>query len=277
MTTWLFASAPAHRGDRPHLRSIPDSVTTTGDSTKRVHFEPQQTAENHRYSELHLSEQSAQTVIAFPTALKERAKERKKAGHKSRKLPKVVEDHYDDLGDDLSGLGSDLAYLSKDVVREAFDIDSDYDTDDEQFVQGLSIWYLKGSCPIEFLPEGALRFPLLENLLQFLATAGDGLDFCEICGGSAQTSQVAVWRRLHAGQNFDLVANIDVGLPNNQQLILEYLDHHQLLVVLMSPRCRTLGTPASINQAVNYESWLQHFEEDKPHIEFCGKVALAQL
>ena len=226
MTTWLFASAPAHSGDRPRLRSIPDSAPTTGGSTKRVHFEPQHAAENHRYSELHLSEQSAQTVVAFPTASKERAKERKKAGQKPRKLPKVVEDHYDDLGDDLSGLGSDLTYLSADVVRETLDIDSDYDTDDEQFVQGLSIWYLKGSGPIEFLPEGAMRFPLLDNLLQFLATAGDGLDLCEICGGSARTSQVAVRRRLHAGRNFDLVANIDVGLPHNQ-----------------TPHSRVLGSP----------------------------------
>lgn len=184
MGTWLFASPEARSGERPRLRSIPNSAPTTGGCTNRVHFEPQHEAEDLNTGAR--LERCAQIVEAFPTASKERAKERKKAGHKPRKVPKIVEDHNDDLGDDLSGLGIDLSYLSADVALDSYSSDSDYDTGDEQFAHGLSIWYLKGSGTIEALPEGAMRFPLLDNLLQFLATAGAALTFAKSAVGAPE-------------------------------------------------------------------------------------------
>ena len=168
ITTWLFASSTAQGSERPRLRSIPDSAPTTGGSTsRRVHFGPHCAAENRRCATEYLParsngfqgelfEHGTQTMEAFPTASKERAKERKKAGQKSRKIPKIVEDHYDDLGDDLSGLGSDVTYLSADVSHDP-GTHSDDGTDHEEFVQGLNIWYLKGPGNIESLPKGALR------------------------------------------------------------------------------------------------------------------------
>ena len=45
------------------------------------------------------------TTKAYPTENAIAAKERKKAGKAVVKRKKFVEDHYDDLGDDLSGLG----------------------------------------------------------------------------------------------------------------------------------------------------------------------------
>ena len=48
----------------------------------------------------------------YPTESAVRAKERQKAnklaGIKPKRKPVHVEDHHDDLGDDLSGLGDDL-------------------------------------------------------------------------------------------------------------------------------------------------------------------------
>ena len=45
---------------------------------------------------------------AFPTEAREREKQKKKEGYVAKKKQKIVEDHYDDLGDDLSGLGPNL-------------------------------------------------------------------------------------------------------------------------------------------------------------------------
>ena len=52
----------------------------------------------------------------YPTESRELAKERKKAGHVPCKRPKTVEDHFDDLGDDLAGLGGDMEYHAADTV-----------------------------------------------------------------------------------------------------------------------------------------------------------------
>jgi hypothetical protein len=50
-------------------------------------------------------EAEPQSVSMFPTEARERAKQKKKEGHVAKKKKMQVEDHHDDLGDDLSGLG----------------------------------------------------------------------------------------------------------------------------------------------------------------------------
>ena len=45
---------------------------------------------------------------AYPTEARLRAKAREKAGHVAKKRIQHVEDHQDDLGDDLKGLGPNL-------------------------------------------------------------------------------------------------------------------------------------------------------------------------
>ena len=46
--------------------------------------------------------------IAFPMESEIKAKQLRKDGHEPTKRKKAVEAHYDDLGDDFSGLGGDL-------------------------------------------------------------------------------------------------------------------------------------------------------------------------
>ena len=56
---------------------------------------------------------------AFPTEGAEKAKEKKKAnklaGIKPNRKKMHVDHHFDDLGDDLSGLGVDIAFLTADT------------------------------------------------------------------------------------------------------------------------------------------------------------------
>ena len=54
----------------------------------------------------------------------------------------------------------------------------------------------------------------LEQLTTLLAEAGPGLDMCELCGGEARATTVAVRRRLETGKNFDLVTHVDLNDPN---------------------------------------------------------------
>ena len=63
-----------------------------------------------------------------------KAKQMRKEGHQPKKRKKHVEERFDDLGDDLSGLGDNLQFLSADYLPEYND-SSDDDRDDEQFIQ----------------------------------------------------------------------------------------------------------------------------------------------
>ena len=55
------------------------------------------------------------SASAFPTEARLRAKEKEKAGHKATKQKIHVEEHFDDLGDDLTGLGKDIGRFMNDV------------------------------------------------------------------------------------------------------------------------------------------------------------------
>ena len=113
--------------------------------------------------------------------------------------------------------------------------------------------------------------------MTLLAEAGQGIDIAEFCGGEARTTTVAIRRRLRGGRNFDLVTHIDLGDPQTQKKALEYLDTHDVLVLVMGPQCRTLGPTSNLNASINYDTWLEHYKEDMPHVRYCGRAAIHQL
>ena len=82
----------------------------------------------------------------------------------------------------------------------------------------------------------------LDQFITLLAEAGPGLDMCELCGGEARATTVAVRRRLKTGKNFDLATHVDLNDPKVQRQVRQYIDDNEVLVVVMGPTCRTLGT-----------------------------------
>ena len=60
------------------------------------------------------------------------------------KMKKIVEDHYDDLGDNLSGLGGDLEYHMADVAIAPHEEDDLTDRIDEECIQGMLTWWFRG-------------------------------------------------------------------------------------------------------------------------------------
>ena len=79
-----------------------------------------------------VGKEEPEPIQVFPTESAVRAKEKKKAdklaGIKPKRKPVHVEDHHDDLGDDMSGLGDVLSYLAADVAEPSW---TDEDTDEE--------------------------------------------------------------------------------------------------------------------------------------------------
>ena len=91
----------------------------------------------------------------------------------------------------------------------------------------------------------------LDEASTVLATVGPGVDICELSGGEARTTTVAVRRHLQAGRNLDLVTQADLGDPEVQQTAMRYLLGNEVQVLLMAPSCRTFGSPPqrSINRS----------------------------
>ena len=76
------------------------------------------------------------------------------ARHQIRK-PRVVEDHYDDLGDDMSGLNDYLAYLMADYRPDEAPSTCTYDTSIEEFEHGRQhhfFWNLTPPGIVIFIP-----------------------------------------------------------------------------------------------------------------------------
>ena len=185
---------------------------------------------------------------------KERLKLMKEQGLKPKKKPKVIEPGNDDCGDDISGLG-------KDVILLSCDLGTDPDEDDALFVT-------LPSQPQE--NSGSLP-----SLVAYLCYGRNNrVDLLELCGGEGRISTVAFKRRLTSGGNLDLVTGCDLGDPKTQTAINHYLRTCHVMVVILQPNCRSTGRNSYYNAVMNRDTWLQHHEEDLPHIQYCGKVAL---
>ena len=222
----------------------------------------------------------------FPTEAREREKQRRKAqeasGHKHvpKKKPQTVEHHHDDLGDDLSGLGPNIEalYADLDPTQEADAISSDSaQSSDDDHITGFQHFGLTNASGLAEPPSSVMIAASLDEVAQILAYAGPGVDVAELCGGEARATTVAIRRRLVGGRNFDLVTQVDLGCPQQQRTCLNYLTQHSVLVLIMAPRCRTLGPTSSLNRAINYDTWKRHYNEDMPHARFCARAAWHQL
>ena len=93
---------------------------------------------------------------------------------------------------------------------------------EDDFGDGLVLFSLWGSqFQSSTLPPFLLhRSDDLEQGLAVLLAVGEGLDMCELCGGEARSSKVAIRRRLSTGRNFDLVTGCDLNKPHEQRLVL---------------------------------------------------------
>ena len=203
--------------------------------------------------------------FAFPKAAKEKEKEAKKAGKKATKRPKIVEDHYDDLGDDVSSIL--LACDDSDVGTDGGTSDAEDD-----FTLDLSVWSLRG-------PQGLSATSKLSTFIaanmheirSFLSTVGAGMDICELCSGDACTSTVAIRRRTTAGRNYDTATNCDMSDGQQQRLVAAYVNDNTVLCAIMAPRSSAVdpiyfsfcGTIAALQQQSE-----RHFFCDQPRTEY---------
>ena len=205
------------------------------------------------------------TSTALPTESRLRQKARlaklKEAGLKPKKKHKVTEPGTDDCGDDISGLGPDVTLLSCDALFE------DLSDDDDLFV----------TVPTTIRGVRDSMGNTLSAVAYLCYGKNNQVDLLELCGGAGRISQVAFRRGLTSGGNLDLVTGCDLGDPAVQKAINHYLDVCYVMVTVLQPNCRTVGRNSYYNSVMYHDTWKQHHQEDLPHLQYCGQVALKQM
>ena len=212
-----------------------------------------------------------------------------------RRKKKVVEQHFDDCGDDLSSLNIPACEY---LVACSSDSDNDACADEaagwiRPQLSLAVVWsFLGSSCPDppDLHPRAMLATSVEEMLLVLSNPAYQsyGIEIVEICGGCGPTSYFCIRRRLQSGQGFELITGTDLNGASVQQQIIEYLDHAKPLVVVMSPVCTPLkpavsrciggNAPRDTNRAaVHPQEWERSMRNAAPLSAFCGKVAGHQL
>eukprot|EP00971_Amphidinium_carterae_P154321 3060349-Amphidinium_carterae.1 len=229
-----------------------DAITTT--STPSV---PMDLAACSANNPRHVEE------VSCPTVAREAWKQRRKQGLPVKKREKVVEDHYDDCGLDLSGLEDREQARSKALC-----------TVPEKSVLTLCKhprWFTgTASCNNKFAG--------VNTTFKYLTSAEHKPVVCEICGGEARLSQLltsnAGWE---AGTNYDLVCGIDLSDPSMRDQALKFLARVKCALLVMSPPCTPFGALGKWNHQLNHDAWTQSASQYVPLAVFAGHAAQQQL
>ena len=212
---------------------------------------------------LHTSFSSSSTS-AFPTEARIRQKDRlkklKEAGLKPKKKKIYTEPGDDDCGNDLSGLGPDAVLYSCDVQLEAIDSSDE----DDMFI----------TIPLTIRESTTNVYSAVAHLCY---GNNNRVDLLELCGGEGRISTIAFRRGLLSGGNLDLTTGCDLGDPNTQKALNHYLDTCSVMVTVLQPNCRSVGSFAPYNSMMHYSTWNRHHQEDLPHLKYCGQIALKQM
>ena len=236
-------------------------------------------------------------VDSYPTDARERAKEREKQIEKDTGVKpvkkvkvKIVEDHRDDCGNDISSLeallpGSVASTVNLISELPLWCVTSNYQsffTDDAEYEEH----YLFDRYPL-FICIGnddVAKFQHIESIhlhireaLTLLATLPTDLDICELCGGEARTSRLAIRRQLAVGKNFDLVCGVDLNSDHDQMYTEQYVKKHKPFIIVMAPTCTPYGKLANLNFKIHFDGWYRTWQNTFPHARFCGRIAKLQL
>ena len=150
----------------------------------------------------------------FPTEGAEKAKEKKKAnklaGIKPNRKKMHVDHHFDDLGDDLSGLGIDIALFTADTgLTDASNSDSD-----EEANALVHNWFGNQTMHAQNVTDLFSSINSLQSsepeILRLVATS------------NPEVAMLSVRKYNHVGPMFEASTRLDLANPNQVEVLLNY-------------------------------------------------------
>ena len=215
--------------------------------------------------------------LAFPTENAIRQKAQKAAGHVAQPRRKVVEQHHDDCGEDMTPLGIESQF--------AHATDNDLVLHDECPNNFVDFGACFRSCfhgsgteqPAEVWAERGVH-----HIAELVALSSQGggsyVDVCELFGGGATTTHVLVRRfGRRAGINFEIMCGVDLPKKQDVDYLFTYLERNDPEVVLMAPPCTGYCKWGNLNRQINPEAWKKSQMRSRSLGRLSGRVAISQL
>ena len=223
------------------------------------------------------------SVHAFPTEGALRQKQRKAAGHVVKPKTKLVEQHADDCGQDLSSLVVDGSlnvdeHVSETASQHFVNEQQCFDEISSLFQDARSFGFGSDS---EAVPAFWSQYGMMSMQEAFHARSSypeDGLDCIELFGGKGSTTMIlAKHHNLRTGINFELLAGVDLSKAEDLNYLWTYILRNKPKVIILAPPCRGYTKWGHINKKINHEAWLAGRRLSVPLAKLSGKIAKHQL
>ena len=211
---------------------------------------------------------------SFPTEQANRQKERRKAGVPVQKRKQIVEQHQDDVGDDLSSIQVEPSEISahfQDRMREENLTDWEH-----------AIFSFVFSAQLQQSSHDVYTSSTFDELDSHADAFGQSnarrIHVCEMFGGEGHTSKLcARFFGLNSGVNFEIQIGFDLNSQNERQKLFQYLEKHKPDVVVMAPPCKGFGPWTYLNEVINPDAVKSARSEGVPLAKLCAHVAQIQL
>ena len=254
--------------------SFPKSSISTTSSALRTTKADESTSQVENDSACFQNHGISQSSCAFPTEQANRQKERKKAGIAVKKRKQYVEQHKDDVGEDLSSLqvsDSEVAYC------QALQANEDILSVNEHVYYSLLL-----TMPLISSDHQHREFLTMNEMKQaaqtFLSTSHQKVHVCELFGGAGLTSHICSRMfDLTVGRNFDTMHGIDLNNELHRDELKEYLKLTKPDVIVMAPPCKGFGPWSYLNEVIHPESVHEARREGIPLAILCAEIATDQL
>ena len=99
----------------------------------------------------------------------------------------------------------------------------------------------------------------------------------EIFNGNGGMGEACVRRRLHSGENLDLVAGFDLCNPVHQRHVLNHNGEHKHLVIILAPPCTSFGHWSHLNRVLHPATWRSSRRTGELLVAFAAQGIMLQL
>ena len=196
-------------------------------------------------------------------------------------MKKVIEQHFDDAGEDLSGLGEDIYYMMF-TSDEDDDTSGGYDAIDLPILI-MTTYVIRGTGATNGLGRPSLQAFIASDMteLGLLATADRQLerhdDIFEVCGGAERLTTVAIHRHVQSGPNRDRTSCCDFTTEKEQQARWSYVSDYKHETAILQPPCTPFGPLCHFDYTNNYDDWKTSYDQRAPVARLRGHIAFHQL
>ena len=243
------------------LTLSPTTVSST--STAKVRFDDSsQLQDNMRSNDM--------PVSSFPTEQGNRQKERKKAGIVSKKRKQHVEQHKDEVGDNLSSI--DVEY--KELVHYQ-NLQRD-EIDRSNYEHSLPSHFLSSPPCVDTIDEYEMTSRQVGTFVSTYISRHRGtVHVCELFGGQAHTSTLcARLYDLKRGRNFELQCGVDLLTEKGRHEMWDYINVTRPTVMIMAPR---FSPWSLLNEVIHPDAVAEARAQGIPLANLCAAVAKHQV